>query len=145
MASHADLCSSGVLAAAMEQFKKGMLNEGDASESLAAAETAFVREASASVPGKTGWGFKVTTAAVPPAHARAGSVCDRRPAAAVQSERVAFVCDRRAAAASRHACAIDRGAALAPRRRRRRRSPRLATRACCPRPALPPAAPVVRA
>jgi len=45
--------------AAMEQFKKGMLTEGDASESLASAEAAFVREASASVPGKTGWGFKL--------------------------------------------------------------------------------------
>jgi hypothetical protein len=45
--------------AAMEQFKKGMLSEGDASESLASAEAAFVREASASVPGKTGWGFKL--------------------------------------------------------------------------------------
>jgi hypothetical protein len=45
--------------AAMEQFKKGMLSDGDASEALAAAEAAFVREASASVPGKTGWGFKL--------------------------------------------------------------------------------------
>lgn len=45
--------------AAMEQFKKGMVGDGDASESLAAAEAAFVREASASVPGKTGWGFKL--------------------------------------------------------------------------------------
>jgi len=43
----------------MEQFKKGMLTDGDASEALAAAEAAFVREASASVPGKTGWGFKL--------------------------------------------------------------------------------------
>jgi len=45
--------------AAMEQFKKGMVGDGDASESLAAAESAFVREASASVPGKTGWSFKL--------------------------------------------------------------------------------------
>merc|ERR1719352_1744205 len=43
----------------MELFKKGMLSDGDASESLAASEAAFVREASASVPGKTGWGFKL--------------------------------------------------------------------------------------
>jgi len=45
--------------AAMEQFKKGMLGEGDGSEALAAAEAAFVREASASVPSKTGWSFKL--------------------------------------------------------------------------------------
>ena len=45
--------------AAMEQFKKGLLGDGDGSEALAAAEAAFVREAGASVPGKTGWGFKL--------------------------------------------------------------------------------------
>eukprot|EP00322_Chrysochromulina_rotalis_P003344 CAMPEP_0115850306 /NCGR_PEP_ID=MMETSP0287-20121206/11897_1 /TAXON_ID=412157 /ORGANISM="Chrysochromulina rotalis, Strain UIO044" /LENGTH=302 /DNA_ID=CAMNT_0003304301 /DNA_START=1 /DNA_END=909 /DNA_ORIENTATION=+ len=50
--------------AAMEQFKKGMVGDGDASESLAAAEAAFVREASASVPGKTGWGFKLERASL---------------------------------------------------------------------------------
>ena len=50
--------------AAMEQFKKGMLGEGDASEALAAAEAAFVREASASVPGKTGWSFKLERASL---------------------------------------------------------------------------------
>ena len=45
--------------AALEQFKKGLLGDGDGSEALAAAEAAFVREAGASVPGKTGWGFKL--------------------------------------------------------------------------------------
>jgi len=45
--------------AAMEQFKKGIVGDGDSSESLMSAEAAFVREASASVPGKTGWGFKL--------------------------------------------------------------------------------------
>ena len=50
--------------AAMEQFKKGMLGDGDASEALAAAEAAFVREASASVPGKTGWSFKLERASL---------------------------------------------------------------------------------
>jgi len=45
--------------AAMEQFKKGLLGDGDGSESLAAAEAAFVREAGASLPGKTGWSFKL--------------------------------------------------------------------------------------
>ena len=34
--------------AAMEQFKKGLLGDGDGSEALAAAEAAFVREGSAS-------------------------------------------------------------------------------------------------
>ena len=50
--------------AAMEQFKKGMLSDGDASESLAAAESAFVREAGASVPSKTSctftWALQLT-------------------------------------------------------------------------------------
>jgi hypothetical protein len=50
--------------AAMEQFKRGMVGDGDASESLAAAEGAFVREASASVPGKTGWSFKLERASL---------------------------------------------------------------------------------
>ena len=50
--------------AAMEQFKKGMMGEGDASEALSAAEAAFVREASASVPGKTGWSFKLERASL---------------------------------------------------------------------------------
>ena len=50
--------------AAMEQFKKGMAGDGDASESLASAEASFVREASASVPGKTGWGFKLERASL---------------------------------------------------------------------------------
>ena len=45
--------------AAMEQFKKGLLGDGDGSEALAAAEAAFVREATASVPSKSGWGFKL--------------------------------------------------------------------------------------
>merc|ERR1719393_1129774 len=45
--------------AAMEQFKKGLLGDGDGSEALVAAEAAFVREASASVPSKTGWGYKL--------------------------------------------------------------------------------------
>jgi len=46
--------------AAMEQFKKGMVSDGsDASNALSAAEAAFVREASASVPSKTGWSFKL--------------------------------------------------------------------------------------
>ena len=46
--------------AAMEQFKKqALVGDGDGSAALAAAEAAFVREASASVPGKTGWGFKL--------------------------------------------------------------------------------------
>ena len=48
----------------MEQFKKGMLSDGDASESLAAAESAFVREAGASVPSKTSctftWALQLT-------------------------------------------------------------------------------------
>ena len=43
----------------MEQFKKGLLGDGDGSEALVAAEAAFVREASASVPSKTGWGYKL--------------------------------------------------------------------------------------
>merc|ERR1719454_369376 len=41
-----------------------MLSDGDASESLAAAESAFVREASASVPGKTSLGFKLERASL---------------------------------------------------------------------------------
>ena len=45
--------------AAMEQFKKGLLGDGDGSEALVSAEAAFVREATASVPGKTGWGYKL--------------------------------------------------------------------------------------
>jgi len=45
--------------AAMEQFKEGLLGDGDGSESLTAAEAAFVREAGASVPAKSGWGFKL--------------------------------------------------------------------------------------
>jgi len=48
----------------MEQFKKGMLSDGDASESLAAAESAFVREAGASVPSKTSWAFKLERASL---------------------------------------------------------------------------------
>jgi hypothetical protein len=50
--------------AAMEDFKKGMLGDGDASEALASAEAAFVREAGASVPGKTGWSFKIERASL---------------------------------------------------------------------------------
>jgi hypothetical protein len=50
--------------AAMEQFKKGLVGDGDGSESLAAAEALFVREASASVPGKTGWSFKLERASL---------------------------------------------------------------------------------
>jgi len=50
--------------AAMEQFKKGLLAEGEGSEALAAAEAAFVREATASVPAKTGWGFKLERASL---------------------------------------------------------------------------------
>ena len=46
--------------AAMEQFKKqALVGDSDGSEALAAAEAAFVREAGSSVPGKTGWGFKL--------------------------------------------------------------------------------------
>ena len=45
--------------AAMEQFKKGLLGDGDGSEALVAAEAAFVREATASVPSKTGWSYKL--------------------------------------------------------------------------------------
>ena len=45
--------------AAMEQFKKGLLGDGDGSEALVAAEAACVREATASVPSKTGWSYKL--------------------------------------------------------------------------------------
>jgi len=45
--------------AAMEQFKKGLVGDGDGSESLVASEAAFVRECQASVPAKTGWGYKL--------------------------------------------------------------------------------------
>ena len=50
--------------AAMEQFKKGLVGDGDGSEALAAYEAAFVREATASVPSKTGWGFKLERASL---------------------------------------------------------------------------------
>lgn len=50
--------------AAMEQFKVGTLGEGDASTALRAAEAGFVRAASASVPGKTGWSFKLERASL---------------------------------------------------------------------------------
>jgi len=50
--------------AAMEQFKKGMLSDGEGSEALAAAEAAFVREASASVPSNAGWSFKLERASL---------------------------------------------------------------------------------
>jgi len=45
--------------AAMESFKKGLVGDGDGSEALMAAEAAFVRVASSSVPGKTGCCFKL--------------------------------------------------------------------------------------
>ena len=50
--------------AAMEQFKKGLLGDGEGSEALAASEAAFVREGTASVPSKAGWGFKLERASL---------------------------------------------------------------------------------
>ncbi len=50
--------------AAMEQFKKGMVGDADGSEAMMSAEAAFVREATACVPGKTGWGFKLERASL---------------------------------------------------------------------------------
>ena len=44
--------------AAIEQFKKAMLKEGDPSDAMNSAEAAFVRDASASVPSKTSWSIK---------------------------------------------------------------------------------------
>jgi hypothetical protein len=52
------------LAGALDQFNKGMLGDQDPSEALAAAEASFVREATASVPAKTGWGVKAERASL---------------------------------------------------------------------------------
>jgi len=49
---------------ALDQFNKGMLGDQDPSEALAAAEASFVREATASVPAKTGWGVKAERASL---------------------------------------------------------------------------------
>jgi hypothetical protein len=49
---------------ALEQFKKAMLGEGEAPEALSAAEAAFTREATASVPSKTSWGVKAERASL---------------------------------------------------------------------------------
>lgn len=44
--------------AALESFKRGMINEQDSAEALSAASKAFDSEASASVPSSTSWSYK---------------------------------------------------------------------------------------